>query len=228
MYLSVALSWRWHHSPWPGARCLLGPPAPVGSPSQPLVWWHDWLGTPPARPSSGCPAALGSFPFSDPPGAPSELPSQTCQGAEKKQSVSEWLSRWLGESSRTKTCTCACVWMRGPVHDRELIQPSFCCNDDGKGWWMCLWLKSMTFYQLRFFKMSSPFVFDSLVNPRLYGIISPSFLYSSHTFPQVMCTVNTTYNLADALRSSSKECFTPAKVLMVGFVTGALVCCSRV
>lgn len=83
--LGTALSWKWHHSPWPGARCPPRPPEPGGSLSPPLEWQRDWPGIPPARPSSGCPSALGSFPFSDPPGAPSELPSQAYQRAGKKR-----------------------------------------------------------------------------------------------------------------------------------------------
>lgn len=54
---------------------------------------------------------------------------------------------------------------------------------NGKGWWMCLRWISMTFYQLRFSKMPSPFVYDSLFNSLLYGISSrplyiPLTLYS--------------------------------------------------
>ncbi|MEQ2199461.1 hypothetical protein XENOCAPTIV_029187 [Xenoophorus captivus] len=76
MYFGAPLSWMRLHSPWPEAQCLPVLPAPGGSLSRPLVWRHDWLGTLLSRPSSGCLSALGSFPFSDQPGAPSELPSQ--------------------------------------------------------------------------------------------------------------------------------------------------------
>lgn len=174
--LGTALSWKWHHSPWPGARCPPRPPEPGGSLSPPLEWQRDWPGIPPARPSSGCPSALGSFPFSDPPGAPSELPSQAYQRAGKKESVSEWLIRWLEKKS---VCGCrdSCVSVSSfnPV--------SGLMTTNGKGWWMCLRLISMTFYQLRFSKMPSPFVYDSLFNSLLYEISSrplyiPLTLYS--------------------------------------------------
>lgn len=72
--------------------------------------------------------------------------------------------------------------------------------------------------------MSSPFVFDSLVNS--WNNISP-FLYSSYTLSQVRCTVNRTSNLMAAPQSSSKESVTGVtltKVWMLRLVTTALVC----
>lgn len=123
---SDAPRWKWHHSPWPGARCPLGPPAPDGSPSQPLVWPPDWPGTPPARPSSGCPSALGSFPFSDPPGAPSELPFQTYQCAEEKKECQGMVKQMDGlrlkKENKKRMCVLMCVF--------ELIRPAVWSNDD--------------------------------------------------------------------------------------------------
>lgn len=172
--VGAALSWKWHESPWPGARCPPGPPASVGSLSQPLVWRHDWLGTPPARPSSGCPVALESFPFSDPPGAPSETPSQTCQSTGKKiQIVSKWLEC-------EKECVCA--------HVISFNLLSALMTTNGKGWWMCLWLESMTFYQLRFFKMSSPFVFGQASAWVIWPPLFCLFLFHWHFFTgDVLC-----------------------------------------
>lgn len=77
---------------------------------------------------------------------------------------------------------------------------------NSKGWCMCLWLQSMTFYPLRFFKMSSP---PSLVKPLLLEWYSLLFLSSVYMSLQVMCTVNRTSNLVSVpSRHSLKECST--------------------
>lgn len=139
----------------------------------------------------------------------------------RKWSVSEWLSRWLSESlKRISVCRCGCSCVL--LSSFNLLSALMTTN--GKSWWMCLVMKSMTFYQPRILKMSSPFVFDSLVNS--WNNISP-FLYSSYTLSQVRCTVNRTSNLMAAPQSSSKESVTGVtltKVWMLRLVTTALVC----
>lgn len=93
---------------------------------------------------------------------------------EKKRA---WVNSWLEKKKSVCECRDLCVLVSSfnPV--------SGLMTTNGKGWWMCLRWISMTFYQLRFSKMPSPFVYDSLFNSLLYGISSrllyiPLTLYS--------------------------------------------------